>query len=141
MIVFNVSRWRTVRSATDGLPTVVLVWDNEGAPVVGARLAEGTKMDAQDVCREVLSLRREWLTANPPQRRPEKINMPWSYGDALWTEFRARLDPDERVRIESRDGHPADGGKLYGMTIRLVDEDEGAAWISSTRRVLAKPSR
>ena len=87
-------------------------------------------MDADEVMSEVIQLRHQWLTEHAPRSNRLLLHLPLHYADAVWSEFRTRLDPDERARAESGDGHPVDGGQLVGMLVCVEDEDEGVPWIS-----------
>ena len=84
---------------------------------------------------EATRLRHQWLVEHAPRSNRLLLHLPLHYADAVWSEFRKRLDPDERARAESGDAHPVDGGQLVGMLVCVVDEDEGVPWITELGKV------
>ena len=93
----------------------------------------GCNMDVDEIGHEARRLKVEHIERHPDNISGLTLHLPLSYAETLWAWFRQRLDPDELRRAESGPKHPCEGGSLYGMRIRVEDNDEGQPWVMSQR--------
>lgn len=69
--------------------------------------------------RQLCERRDEWLSMECSV--PNAVRLPPTDAWDIWHEIRPHLHPEVREACERKEGHPLDGGQIYGLRITVAE--------------------